>query len=47
MLCDLRWQDQREMVIENGRDVIQQLKDVQVSDDVSVLFAFQPRVAVL
>jgi hypothetical protein len=35
------------MVIENGRDVIQQLKDVQVSDDVSVLFAFQPRVAVL
>lgn len=35
------------MVIENGRDVIQQLKDVQVSDDVGVLFAFQPRVAVL
>lgn len=46
-LCDFRWQDQREMVIENGRDVIQQLKDVQVSDDVSVLFAFQPRVEVL
>lgn len=35
------------MVIENGRDVIQQLKDVQVPDDVSVLFAFQTRVAVL
>jgi hypothetical protein len=30
-----RWQDQREMVIENGRDVINQLKEVQVSDVVS------------
>ena len=30
-----RWQDQREMVIENGRDVINQLKEVQVSDEVS------------
>jgi len=31
----ISWQDQREMVIENGRDVINQLKEVQVSDEVS------------
>jgi len=35
------------MVIENSHDVIQNLKDEQVPDDVSVLLALQPRVAML